>query len=109
MSPLIDPLGFLFVGAAILTHAFIVAGGSPAHRRHHQGQENDMAVSQDIQDFCTALPTRVQATIDQAVSAALASAKTDHDQMVQSIQQDHADEVAALKAALDQAAPSVST
>lgn len=60
-----------------------------------------MPVSKDIQDFCDALPGRVAG----AVTAAEAALKAQFDTTMAQVQQDHADEVAALKAALDQAAP----
>ena len=75
-----------------------------------------MAVSQDIQDFCAALPGRVQSAITAAVASAeaantqaLADQKAQFDTTMAQVQQDHADEVAALKTALDQAAPSQTT
>ena len=75
-----------------------------------------MAVSQDIQDFCAALPGRVAATVSAAEAAAntantqaLADLQAKFDAAMAQAQQDHADEVAALKSALDQAAPSQTT
>ncbi|HEV2530970.1 hypothetical protein [Phenylobacterium sp.] len=85
-----------------------------------------MPVSQDVEDFCGQLGPRVQAKVDEAVTAALAGAqdaqaKAVADALAQAqtdalaaqekavadalsqAQQDHADEVAALKSALDAA------
>lgn len=66
-----------------------------------------MAVSQDIQDIAdqlAALPAQWRKALDAAV-AAIATAKAEHDEMVAEMKQDHADELAALQAAINALAP----
>lgn len=60
-----------------------------------------MPVSQDVQDFCNALSARAAAATSAAVAKATTDLQAAHDQLVAQIQQDHADEVAALTAQVD--------
>lgn len=69
-------------------------------------------ISQDVQDFCSTLETRVKAANDAAYARGVADGKASAASDVQAVQaeavQDHQDELAALNAALDQAAPAAS-
>jgi hypothetical protein len=90
------------LGLATLAQAGIIGALLFRHSRppsgcgHFMGREFPMPVSQDVQDYCAALKGRVQAATAAAVKTALAQ-----------VTQDHADEMAALGAALDEAAPAI--
>lgn len=78
---------------------FFIAFGWPGRRRHHRAEDTPMPVSQDVTDFCADLTAKVAAK----VQAATADEQARFDALTAQIQQDHADEVAALKTALDAA------
>lgn len=85
-----------------------IGWGWPGRTRNPTGRSQDMAVSKDIDDFCGTLKARVATAVANAVAAK--QAEVDNlqgqlDALKAGVQTDHADEVAALGAALDEAAP----
>lgn len=110
----------LTLAVAILAYGVLSRSPKPGGRRHPKGMEYpDMAVSQDVQDFCTALVTWGQdveaklaaAAADKAsaLQAAADAAAVDKAGAIQAVtdqlSQDHADEITALKAALASVQP----
>lgn len=64
-----------------------------------QGKDDAMPVSQDVQDFCSSIGPAVQSYAGQKVADVQTRLDAANAQLAQ-VQQDHADEVSALKSAL---------
>ena len=105
-------LGLFAIAAAIVIHAIISSRRrAPDPPCNLSGMEIDMAVSQDVQDICddlkteaeetaaaiAALPGQFAAANAAAIAAGVKSGVADA--LVQ-VQQDHDDEVAALKTSI---------